>query len=348
MSMTTLLLVSMMGASAVSSEATRWFPGNFYHSRVEAGFQREVMESWPGPSQLLRLWNDGDLEEPDRVSLLLGGAAFHDPVLLPAYREAVLSPSQRVRQAAVYGYRDLLGDSLPLVSPGVSEEHGKLLGDEMDWVMRTLAERSLVEMWMQALLVHEDSGLPGWHGVTLRRAPGVCFRALDRLVGVEDLPLLLEAYDMTRDFSTRISLLKLVEAVTLSRFIMMPTDEKAGWGRHVFTTAMDALEGARRGWPRDGCTVNGEAVLAQNLRAMGVSELDPLSADGCGVWLGILDRGLPQWWMLASRQLYACGGPWVEMSALSPEGEPGPERRKMLLQWYRPLMPGAQGRTVRR
>ena len=347
MSVTTLLMVSLMGASGVSSEATRWFPGDFYHSRVEAGFRREVMESWPGPSQLLRLWNEGVLDEPDRVSLLLGGAAFHDPVLLPAYREAVLSPSQRVRQAAVYGYRDLLADSLPQVSHGVSEEDGALLGDEIDWVMRTLAEGSLFEMWMQALLFHEDSGLPEWHGVTLRRTPGVCLRALDRLVGVEDLPLLLEAYDMTRDFNTRVNLLKLVEAVTLSRFIIMPTDKKAGWGRHVFIAAMDALKGARRGWPRDGCTVHGEAVLSQNLGTMGVSGIDPLSADGCGVWLGILDQGAPQWWMLASRQLYACGGPWVEISALSPERDPGPEQRKQLLEWFRPLMPGAQGAARR-
>ncbi|TFG39954.1 MAG: hypothetical protein E4H44_01100 [Candidatus Aminicenantes bacterium] len=333
----------MMGASAVSSGAIRWFPGDYFDSRVKSVFQSEVMESWPGPSQLMALWREGGLDEPAQVSLLLGGAVFHDPVLLPAYREAVLSPSQRVRQAAVYGYRDLLGDSLPRVSGGVSEEDAALLGEEMDWVMRTLAEASLFEMWMQALLVHEDTGLSGWHGVTLQRTPGACSQALDRLVGVEDLPLLLQAYDITRDFSIRVNLLKLVEAVTLSRFIIMPTDEKAGWGRHVFTTAMDALEGARRGWPRDGCTVNGEAVLSQNLRTMGVSGLDPLSSDGCGVWLGILDRGFPQWWMLSSRQLYACGGPWVEMSALAPERDPGPEQRKMLLQWFRPLMPGGAG-----
>ncbi len=348
MSVTILLMVSMMGASAVSSEATRWFPGDFYHSRVEAGFRREVMASWPGPGQLLRLWREGDLEEADRVSLLLGGAAFHDPVLLPAYREAVLSPSQRVRQAAAYGYRDLLADSLPRVSRGVSEEDAALLGDEMDWVARTLAEGSLSELWIQALLHHEDTGLPEWHGVTLRRTPGVCFRALEQIVGVEDLPLLLEAYDVTRDFSTRINLLKLVEAVTLSRFIIMPNDTKAGWGRHVFVAAMEGLEGARRTWPRVGCTVNGEAVLTQNLRTLGVSGIDPFSIDACGVWLGVLDQGFPQWWMLASRQLYACGGPWVEMSALSPEKDPGPEQRKMLLKWFRPLMPGTRGATARR
>jgi hypothetical protein len=344
---TTLLLVSMMGTSAVSSEAVRWFPGDYYQTRVRVGFQREVMESWPGPTRLLQMWNDGRLDEPDRVSLLLGAAAFHDPALLPAYREAVVSPSQRIRQAAVYGYRDLLADNLPDVRGGVSDDDAALLAEEIDWVARTLSRRTLIELWLQSLLAHEELGLPGWDGVTFKRQPGVCLRAVEQLVAVEDLDLLLATYDMTGDFSTRINLLKLVEAVTLSRFIVIPEEGKKGWGRQVFTTAMDALAGARRRWSRDGCTVDGEAVLNENLRSMGVSGVDPLTADGCGVWLGVLDRGFPRWWMLASRRLYACGGPWVEISALAPESDPGPELRNRLLEWYRPLMPGAQGSTTR-
>lgn len=345
---TTLLLVSMMGASAVSSEAVRWFPGDYYHSRVRAGFQREVMDSWPGPGQLLQLWNEGGLDEPDRVSLLLGGAAFHDPVLLPAYREAVVSPSQRIRQAAVYGYRDLLVDSLPDVGGGISDEDAALLEDEIRWVARTLRTSTLVELWLQALLANEKLELPGWDGVTLQRPPSVCLQAIERLVGFEDLDLLLTVYDLTTDFGTRINLLKLVEAVTLSRFIVLPEGGKKGWGRQVFVTAMDALEGARRQWSRDGCAVDGETVLNENLRSMGVSGVDPLAADGCGVWLGVLELGFPQWWMLASRQLYACGGPWAEISVLTPDRATGPELRNRLLEWYRPLMPGAKGSTTRR
>jgi hypothetical protein len=347
MAATTLLLVSMMGASVVSSEAVRWFPGGYYNSRVRVGFQREVMESWPGPSQLLQLWNEGRLDEPDRVSLLLGGAAFHDPVLLPAYREAVVSPSQRIRQAAVYGYRDLLADGLPDVSGAIGDEDAARLAEEIGWVTRTLSRRTLVELWLQSLVAHEEFSLPGWDGVTLERQPNVCLRALDRLVGIEDLDLLLTAYDMTVDFGTRINLLKFVEAITLSRFIVVPEGGRKGWGSQVFTTAMDAMAGARRQWSRDGCSVDGEAVLNGNLRSMGVSGVDPLSADGCGVWLGVLDLGFPQWWMLASRQLYACGGPWVEISALAPERDPGPELRNSLLEWYRPLMLGARGSPAR-
>lgn len=343
MSVTTLLMVSMIGASAVSSEAIRWFPGDYFDSRVKSVFQSEVMESWPGPSQLMALWREGGLDEPAQVSLLLGGAVFHDPVLLPAYREAVTSELPRVRQAAVYGYRDLLADNLPDVRGGVNDGDAAQLGEEMEWVMRTIARRSMLELWLQALLAHDGLALPGWRGVTLERQPTVSLRAVEQLVFVEDLNLLLEAYDISQDYSTRVNLLKLVEAISLSRFIVMPEGAKEGWGRQVFETAMAGLEGARRQWSAGGCTVDGDAVLSRNLRAMGVTGIDTRSEEGCQVWVNVLDRGFPRWWMLASRRLYACGGPWAEMSALSPDGPRDREHRARLLAWFKPLRPNAQG-----
>lgn len=348
MALTTLLMVSAMGASAVSSDAVRWFPGDYFNSRVRSGFHAEVMEGWPGPGQLLRLWSQDRLDEADRVSLLLGGAAFHDPVLLPVYREAARSPSQRVRQAAVYGYRDLIADSLPDVGGGVSDENAKQFGVELDLVIETLAQRSLVELWLQALLASEDLELPGWRGVTLRRTPEVSLRALERLVDVEDLNSLLVAYDGSADFGTRVNLLKLVESVTLSRFIIMPEGAKEGWGRHVFEAALEGMERARDLWSRNGCTVDGEKVLARNLRAMGVTGIDPLSVDGCGLWVGVLDRGYPQWWGFAARRLYDCGGPWVEISTLAPERPPGPDLRMKLIDWFRPLIQGGRSSAAGR
>jgi len=348
MAVSALLMVSLMGVSAVSTEATRWFPGDYFDSRVKDYFQGEVMESWPGPSQLLRLWDNGDLNESDQVSLLLGGAAFHDPMLLPAYREAVISPSLRVRQAAVYGYRDLLGDGLPDVRGGINAEAAALLGEEMDWIMRTLARRSIVELWLQALLAHEGQGLPGWQGVTLERDPTVSLHALERVIFVEDLDLLLEAYDISQDFAIRINILKLVEAITLSRFIIMPEGSNKGWGRQVFVTAMSGLEGARRRWSAASCLVDGEAVLELNLETMGVTGIDTRSEEGCQVWVNVLDRGFPRWWMLASRRLYACGGPWVRMSALSPDSPRDREHRTRLLEWFKPLRPQGQSQSAQR
>jgi hypothetical protein len=319
-----------------------WFPGGYFDSRVKAVLQAEVMNSWPGPSQLLQLWDSGQLEAEDQVSLLLGGAVFHDPVLLPAYRDAVTSPSQRVRQAAVYGFRDLIGDSMPDVGGGISDADAALLGEEMEWVAQTLDSRTLLEMWLQSLLAVEKSGFPGWSGVILRRQPDACIRAIERMADTHDLNLLLEAYDLTQDFGTRVNLLKIIEAVTLSRFIIMPEgSHKKGWGRQVFVTAMGGLESARRRWTAGSCAVQGEAVLKQNLEAMGVAGLDPFAEEGCQVWVNVLERGFPRWWMLAARRLYACGGPWVEFSVLSPDGPRDQERRNRLLQWFGPLRPNA-------
>jgi len=352
MAVSALLMVSLVGASAVSSQAVGWFPGGYFDSRVKAGFQAEVMNSWPGPSQLLQLWDTGRLDAEDQVSLLLGGAAFHDPILLPAYRDAVTSTSQRVRQAAVYGYRDLIGDSTPDVNMGISDADAALLGEEMEWVARTLEFRTLLEMWLQSLLAVEKAEIPGWSGVTLRRQSDVCVRAIERLADTDDLNLLLEAYDLAEDFGTRVNLLKIVEAVTLSRFIIMPEgSEKKGWGRQVFVTAMGGLESARRRWISDSCVVEGEAVLVRNLEVMGVTGLDPFAEEGCQVWVNVLERGFPRWWMLAARRLYACGGPWVELSALSPDGPRDRERRKRLLDWFGPLRPntpasGSPGRPT--
>lgn len=309
MAVTILLMLSLLGGSAVSSEAIRWFPGDYFNSYVKASFQAEVMESWPGPSQLMRTWNAGGLQEPDRVSLLLGGAIFHDPVLLPAYHEAVTSSSPRVRQAAVYGYRDLLGDSLPDVNGGISDGDAALLGEEMDWMMRTIVRRSLLEVWLQAVLAHEGRGLPEWRGVTLQRQPEVALRAIEKVAAVEDLEILLEAYDISGDFGTRVNLLKLVEALTLSRFIVMPEGSGEGWGRQVY------------------------------VNAMGVTGVDTRSEEGCQVWVNVLERGDSRWWMLASRRLYACGGPWLEISALYPNGPRDQERRTRLLAWFKPLRP---------
>lgn len=348
MSATTLLVISLMGASAVSSEAIRWFPGDYFDSRVKEEFQATAMESWPGPRQLLDLWNDGGLDETDRVSLLIGAAAFHDPVLLPAYREAVVSSSPRVRQAAVYGYRDLLGDSMPDVRGGINDEDAALLGDEMRWMMQTLDLRSLFEVWLQALLAADGAGLPGWEGVTLQRGLDVSLRALDRIARVEDLDDLLEAYDLSQDLTARIGLLKLVESVTLSRFIVMPKGSRQGWGPKVYETAMVRLEDARRRWFAASCVVDGEAVLQMNLKTMGVTGVDIRSEEGCQVWVNVLERGFPNWWKSAARGLYECGGPWVEMSALSPDSQRDRDNRMRLLEWFKPLRPNARNPSAQR
>ena len=103
MVVTTVVLMAALSGSAFSPGAVMDFPGRYFDTRVRENFQRYVKASWPGPTELMRLWSDRDLSEEQRVALLLGGAVYHDPVMLPAYRAAIESKSQRLRQAATYG-----------------------------------------------------------------------------------------------------------------------------------------------------------------------------------------------------------------------------------------------------
>jgi len=92
------------------------------------------------------MWRTGRLETPQSLAILLGAPVHHDPALLPVYREAIESPTPRIRQAAAYGYHDLIGDRLPDVSAGVSGREAARLAAEMDVLAETLRRQPLVAM----------------------------------------------------------------------------------------------------------------------------------------------------------------------------------------------------------
>ena len=335
MGIAALVLISAMSTSVITTGAVSRFPGDYYDTRSRTWLQRQAMTRWPGPDGLLRMWSEEKLSERQRMALLLGGATFHDPVLLPAYREAIMADSQRLRQAAAYGYRDLLADQLPDVRNGIDDESAKLLDDEMEQVERTLHRRSLLEMWLESVLVSEGASFPGWKGVALQRRANACFRAAEKLVDVEDLDLLVRTYRLSEDFQNRVQLMKLIESVSLSRFIEKPAGERQGWGKGIFIDGLEAMDATLPLWIGDDCSVDAEAVLRANLATMGVRGLDPLSAEGCVVWQAVLLKGHPRWWMVAARRLYACGGPFYELSALNPDREANKKLRNGLISWYR-------------
>jgi hypothetical protein len=337
MAVTALILASMMGASVLNSAwEIQWFPGSYFDSRGRVPLQRRAMVRWPGPDELLRLWQEEKLTERQRVALLLGGAAFHDPVLLPAYREALDSTSQRVRQAGIYGYHDLVADLTPNVAREIDDQTAARLGEEMDTVAESLRRNSLLSVWLQTMLVSEGSTFPGWQGVIFRRSGGDSLRAAERLVGVEDLDLLVRAFQLSKNQQNRIGLTMLIEAVSLSRFIELPTNAREAWGPKNFADGMRRLEATLPSWYGAGCSIDGEKVLVRNLRALGVVIGDPLSPEGCGMWINVLARGLPRWWMLAAKRLYACGAPWYELSALEPDSEKNRVAQGILVNWYQP------------
>jgi hypothetical protein len=337
MAITAVVLAAAMTTSVLSTEAVSYFPGDFYHRRARTAFQRQVMASWPGPAELLRLWSDADLTEEQRVALLLGGAVYRDPILIPAYREALQSRSQRLRQAAIYGYHDLLADRPPNVKTQIDQRIVDAYTNEMYWMQQTLQRQSLLAMWLQSVLVLEGGSLPGYIGVKLTRSSRECFRAAERIVDVGDLELLLAAYEQSRQLESRLTILRLVEAVTMSRFIIKPTGDRVAWGSEVFTSAVQRFENRLRSWEGRSCQVDGETVLQRNLRSLGSGYDKPLESSACGLWLAVLEGDHSRWWMMAARRLYACGGPWYELSVLQPDTDRNEDLRKQLSDWYEPL-----------
>ncbi len=336
MPITALLLVCGMTTSMLSIDTMKYFPGDYYESVVRDRLESRVMASWPGPTRLLEIWNTAELSEEQRVALLVGGAAFHDPLLLPAYREAVESEAPRLRQAAVYGYRRLLFDGRPNISGGVDLTAARALAEEMDFLAEVLRRRPLIEVWLQSILAHEGLEMPGWGQVKFNRSKAMCLRAVEQAADVRDLGLLVEAYELSADTHTRISLLRLIEGLSLSRFIVQLSGIRKAWGPHVFEDAQASFEHSLQSWRGEGCAVEGEAVLRRNITMMGLTGVDPLAPEGCEIWLKVLRGGTARWVMLASRQLYSCGGPWVEFSSLKDEDKESKDQRSRLLAWFGP------------
>jgi hypothetical protein len=318
-----------------SSEEVRHFPGSYFDSSGRVQLQARAMQSWPGPSALAESWRSGKLETPQRMAILLGAPVHHDPSLLPLYREAIQSPTLQLRQAAAYGYHDLIGDRLPDVSSGVGDRAARRLAAEMDLVADTLRRHPLVALWLQAALQNEGRSLPWFTGAAPQRPAPDCLKSVDALMTFDDLDLLVQAYQLSERRPTRIALMRLIEGVTLSRFVPRSVGATKAWGPEVYNQGMRELDAAIARWQSGGCTVDATRVLVENFALMGVELDDPRAAGACAFWQNVLRAGDSGWWAMAARQLYDCGGPWRELSVLQPESELMRERRQELLRFFR-------------
>ena len=334
MSVAAAILVMATSGFVPPTDIVTYFPGSYFTSRVREPLHSYVRVSWPGPDELLRQWREGELNEDQRVALLVGSAAFHDPVMLPAYSDGLRSTSQRLRQAAIFGYRDCIGDRIPRVDVAIDDDIVASHEEEMRWMSRTLERTSLVAVWLQSILVQEEASLPGYFGIKMTRSTADCLRAVAVLADVNDLDLLVDAFELASTIETRIGILRIVEPLTLSRFLEMPKGQRVGWGPYVFDNAISRMRTSIQRWQRNGCRVDGEMVLRDNLRAQGWEVEDPLGAEACGVWIEIVRGQHARWWSLAVRRLYACGGPSLELSPFDPDDR-RQRIRDFLVDWYR-------------
>jgi hypothetical protein len=331
------IAAAVVAATTFISPEVAYFPGDLFDSEAKLTLQRRAMERWPGPAQIVELWESEELAHEDRMAILLGAAASHDPTLLPVYRKALTSLHPRLRMAAAYGYRDLLGDALPNIGTGVDREAGRRLAAEVDAVARTLRVKTLTEFWLQAALAVEGKSMPGWTGAVMRRSPGICLNAVEKVVVFEDFEVLAAAYRIAERPGTRAGLLRLLEAVTMRQFYVKPNESTAGWGLKNMNEGLAAADDFLDLWLDRRCTRDIREILTVSFAALGARGVDPLGTDSWELWLRVLKQGTPAWRMMASRRLYELGGRWSNLSMFHADSESQVKARDDLVSWYRLL-----------
>jgi hypothetical protein len=205
-----------------------YFPGSYYHEKGHEILTHRALESWMGPSGLAALWWRGELSEGARLAILLGGSAFHDPAMLPVYIDAMASPALRVRQAAAFGYRALIGDVEPDLSGLSAHDAVSRLTNEMALMRETLRRGSLVELWLASLLDTWGQTYPGWDGIVLERPRERILRALDLLAWPEDLVSVIAAQGQLASAGNPMILRPLIEGLVLEPFLALPTGYRKG------------------------------------------------------------------------------------------------------------------------
>ncbi len=305
------------------------FTNDYYLEHRRDAFEQLVMTRWPGPDALLELWAE-DLNQRQRVAVLLGGAAYHDPILLPIYAEAATSDDPLLRKAAAFAYRDLIADRLPNVRGGVTLEQGRALAGEIRAVSDTLRTRSLPELWLDAALYPEQQSFTGRPGVVLRRSPEGCLKALDRLYRPEDIDLYVRALELSTSDKLRIGLVQFIEAAALQEFLIIPRGprEPRPYGLYLYS-----IEAAEQ-WLVPSCEIDTAEVIGESMSELGARGVDPYASWSIDVWLHLLRKGPARWWPTASIQLYRFGGPYVPLSVLRADGEANDASRRKLLGWY--------------
>jgi hypothetical protein len=312
------------------------FPGSYFDTSGRVALQRRVMEQWPGPTALMEMWYSPDTKQRDRLAILLGAAAHHDPSLMPIYKAGLKRSTQIVRKAAAYGFRDLIGDRLPDLTTDLTETDRRRLFIEMDSFHRTMQREPLVAMWLHSLLRNEKKTFPGYRGFAPFRRTRDCLRSIERVMTIDDLELLVRAFRVSEDRTTQIGLLRLIESLTLSRFVPTAMGKTPAWGPETFNLGMTNLDAEIRRWTARGCTIGVDWILTSRMAEMGATVPHPRGGKACDVWLNVMKVGDPSWWPTAAKQLYLCGGPWIELSVLWSDSKANTMRRDDILDWYRP------------
>ena len=295
--------------------------------RTEAGGQMRT--SGPGPHQLMARWRAGSLDADERVAVLLGGATFHNPVLLPAYVEGLRSAALRERQAAAVGLAWLMGENPPdprLIAR--DPDASRKLASFAKFLAASCRKHSLVAIWMNSYLA--SVGLPRSYRLVLVRRPEACLAAIASIAEPSDLDELVALWPLLRTREQRYAVLRIFEMVTLIPFVPPPP---AGSRETSSSWLLEA--GARRvdGFVGRSCTSrDGEALFRRvAARAAGVSASD---LDDAGPWLAVLRHRPPSFWAVPLERLTAFGAPAVDFDRTNPDASSNIGAADMVREYF--------------
>jgi hypothetical protein len=262
--------------------------------------------SGPGPQQLLARWKTGRLNAAERVSVLLAGGTFHNPVLLPIYPEAMRSTVLRERRAAAVGLAWLIGERPP--DPTAIQDTPQVWSEmaaAADAVTRTAQRYSLVQMWVRSLLVAKGEPRPG--GLVLRRTAQQCLAAIREIAEPDDVNDLIALWPLL-DRQEQLSLLKTLEIITVQRFSEVAVNPRAPTGPWLDDIAIARVDD----WVRGACrTMNGASFALRAIRS--TCRSDEARSEEPTVLLCPLAIDFPSMWPVPAELLTAFGAPAVNL-----------------------------------
>lgn len=313
-----LASAALSGASIPVWDSVRRFPDSSYWPgsgrqrtsamltsiRNEVG--AELRSVGPGPQQLLARWKAGQLDREERVVVLLCGADYHDPALLPVYREALRSSDVRERRAALIGLHWLLGEPSSDATTIPEDSHAwDWAAGVADDLVRASAGRTLVEIWADSYLAAE--GLTPSEPFVLRRKSADCLAAIREIATPDDLNTLVALWPLVADEPGRYKLMTTIEMVTLQKFLEITKSQRGGWGMSFYEASAKRVDnwiGSLCGAVDGGRLVRGK--VEQAAREEGQSVLSS--------WLALSRNDYAPVWPTVAEQLLAFGAPVVNFN----------------------------------
>jgi hypothetical protein len=316
----TLVLSLVVGAARVPlPETVKKFPNtasfNGVGARQEANMVYTVLgdaggamrSHGPGPQQIVSRWVAGKLNSAEKVSVLLGGAAFHDPALLRIYDEAASSPDARVRMAAIVGFYALIGDVPPAPSSvrdtARDWERFADLVRRLGWAARS---RTLVHVWADSFVASKGYPLP--ERFVFRRSSDLCLRAIREIAEPEDLPHLLALWPLLRGDEERAQVMRTIEMISFQRLVDRSLDPSKPHGEWQINAGVALVDS----WVAGLCrSLDGTRQLEVAFEAADLVERG--EAATTADWFAFLNSGYPSHLPLAVERLADLGCVAVEV-----------------------------------